>query len=99
MTFHQTLDEICPRLQEKCKKEKGVRPWLFRGSSSIFHVLRAILKQAELTDEVLSSPNTLPISLCLRPPKLRHRYNAIPVLRSAHLDVFSLAPPTTYRTH
>jgi len=36
-----------------------------------------IRKQAELTDELFSNPTTLPISLCLWPPKLRHRYIAI----------------------
>ena len=64
-----------------------VRSWLFCSSSSILRALRAILlsaptlafilKHTELTDEVFSNPSTLPISLCLWPPKLRHRYIAM----------------------
>src|SRR3990172_1734375 len=64
-----------------------VRSWLFCSSSSILRALRAILlftptlafilKQAELTDDVFSNPNTLPISLCLCPPRVRQRYIAM----------------------
>src|SRR5258706_4730122 len=64
-----------------------VRYWLFDRSSSILRTLRAIflsnaalafiLKQTELTDEVFSNPSALPISLCLCPPTLRHKYIAI----------------------
>src|SRR5258706_12352827 len=64
-----------------------VRSWLFVSSASILRTLRAIflsnaalafiLKQTELTDEVFSNPSALPISLCLCPPTLRHKYIAI----------------------
>src|SRR5258706_12775170 len=64
-----------------------VRSWLFVSYASILRTLRAIflsnaaraliLKQTELTDEVFSNPSALPISLCLCPPTLRHKYIAI----------------------
>ena len=43
-------------------------------------VIRAtgkVLKQADLPDEFFSTPNPLPISLCLCPPKVRHIYIAM----------------------
>lgn len=36
-------------------------------------ILPYMAKQAELTEEYFSKPNTLPISVKLCPPKLRHR--------------------------
>ena len=61
--------------------------WLFRSNFFTFRACRASLfslsslpcmaKQAELTEEYFSKPNTLPISVNLYPPKLRHKYIAI----------------------
>jgi hypothetical protein len=48
-----------------------------RASLFSFSILPFIDKQAELTEEYFSNPNTLPISVSLCPPKVRHKYIAI----------------------
>jgi hypothetical protein len=63
-----------------------MRCWLFRSLSTLparaaylfsFSILPFIDKQAELTEKHFSNPNTLPMSVNLCRPKIRHKYIAI----------------------
>jgi len=73
-------------VRKQKRKRCQICCWLFKSLSTLrarpaklfsFSILPFMDKQAELSEEHFSSPNTLPMSVNLCPPKVRHRYIAI----------------------